>query len=101
MAYLTIPLEKIVEKLQRDYKCSRKDAQITAQRLEKLHSELHLLVEAWYRDEFKDFAVGDMSVSTFMEIQKTGYLNAIIWMDFFLENPDKVDLFREKRFLRR
>lgn len=101
MATLNIDIDKATEKIEKELNLQPKTAAIMAKNLFNLHENLFPIIEGWLEGKCEDVEFNGITMSYIMKKEKTPFIDAVFSMSYLIENPDKIDFYKERTFDRK
>jgi hypothetical protein len=90
--------EKVLQMLQKEYECTHEQAQEKLDSLGKLIPEMWALFEAWCREEAVEYTFQDISLSYIVGKVRCSFVESIVWMNRFIQNPELIEHFKIMNF---
>lgn len=75
-------------------------AEAIAENIANLPSEMWPYVTAWLNGDFIEYEYQGITFTDIMNKEKGGYLDAIFSMNYMMEHPDYIELWKKRSFRR-
>lgn len=98
MATLNIDVEKAAKKMETELSLRPMTALIMAKNLFNLHEDLFPVIEKWYEGTRVEIEFNGITLDYIMKKERTPYIDAVYTMSWLMENPNRIDFYKERTF---
>ena len=101
MATLNIDIQKAAKKIEKELNLRPVTASIMANNLFNLHEDLFPIIECWLEGTCKDIEFNGITLDYIMHKEKTPFIDAVFSMSVLMENPEKIEFYKQRTFDRK
>lgn len=101
MATLNIDIQKAAKKIEKELNLRPATASIMANNLFNLHEDLFSVIEHWFEGTCEDIEFNGITLDYIMHKEKTAFIDAVFSMSVLMENPEKIEFYKQRTFDRK